>query len=207
MTAFVDGMKKLGTMYYEDWYEEERVGMLDRIEWVTARPVNVKPRASSFIAYPKSMYDEEIIWSRYKQASNSSNALDSNPAFDLDPESDQIVLDERMTLTQETQMHNREDKFQGEGETDPGSDPGTGPLRRAHPALRRQRHCTGGIGVAGRRHHAPRRSFVTRRRPLSQSVIVPPQSALVCVSIQRPVNQSVDITAVNTLDDRGTIVP
>ncbi|GBP11621.1 hypothetical protein EVAR_77751_1 [Eumeta japonica] len=49
------------------------------------------------------MDDEEIIWSRYKQASNSSNALDSNPAFDLDPKSDQIVSDKRMTLTPETQ--------------------------------------------------------------------------------------------------------
>lgn len=33
-----------------------------------------------------------------------------------------------------------QDKLQGEGEADPGSDPRTGALRRAYPALRNQRH-------------------------------------------------------------------
>lgn len=37
-------------------------------------------------------------------------------------------------------MHEREDKFPGEGETDPGPDPGAGTLRRSHPALRHQWH-------------------------------------------------------------------
>lgn len=38
------------------------------------------------------------------------------------------------------QMRKREDKLQGEGETDPGSDPGSGAVRCAHPPLRHQRH-------------------------------------------------------------------
>lgn len=37
-------------------------------------------------------------------------------------------------------MYEREDKLQGEGETDPGPDPGPREIRRSHPAIRHQRH-------------------------------------------------------------------